>query len=404
MSKLADQLDIPGYRVLRRLGRGGMATVYLAIQESVDREVALKVMSPVLAADPTFGNRFLREARIAAQLQHPHIVSVYDVGVFEHFHYIAMQYQSGGKLDSERMLDLTVGGAVGICRDIAAALAYAHSKGFVHRDVKSDNILFDDRGNAVLTDFGIARAADSNTQMTAAGSIIGTPQYTSPEQARGRVVDGRADIYSLGVAFFEMLTGRVPYKAEDTLAVCLMHVNEPIPRLPASFARLQPVVDQLLAKQPDNRFVSGMEVIDALDSLLKSDDIEEFIGQPVAHTISDPDTKVDENRIVHTPRPSATLTAQNRGTGSRIKWWITASVFIISVVVAGYFGGEKLEGYWAALRNDRQLSSLQSSDALLGGASRQRAGALARKLKARLRHSPPALRNPLAENRNKEFG
>lgn len=257
-------IEIPGYRLIRQLGRGGMATVYLAIQESVDREVALKVMSPALLVDPNFGERFLGEARIAAKLHHRHVVGVHDVGHAGDLHYIAMEYVGGGPVLSGHGAPLQPSLALRIAREIATALAYAQEKGIVHRDVKPDNILLREDGSAVLTDFGIARAHESALRMTRTGAIVGTPHYMSPEQARGRPVDGRADLYSLGIVLHEMLVGHVPYRAEDSLAVGIMHITEPLPRLPGELAALQGLLDRLLAKDPDDRFQSGHEVAAAI--------------------------------------------------------------------------------------------------------------------------------------------
>ena len=258
-------IEIPGYRILRQLGRGGMATVYLAIQESVQREVALKIMSPTLLADPDFGERFLREARIAAKLHHRHVVGVHDVGRAGDYHYIAMEYLGGGAALSADGQPRAVPFALRVIREIATALNYAHAKGFVHRDVKPDNILLRDDGSAALTDFGIARASDSATHMTRTGTVIGTPHYMSPEQARGRPLDGRADIYSLGIVLYELLVGRVPYHADDSLAVGIMHITQPVPALPEQFAPLQPLLDRMLAKQPGDRYQNGAEVSDAIE-------------------------------------------------------------------------------------------------------------------------------------------
>jgi serine/threonine-protein kinase PpkA len=257
-------ITIPGYRMLRQLGRGGMATVYLALQESVQREVALKVMSPALAGDE-FGERFLREARIAASLRHPHVVQVHDVGRSGDWHYMAMEYLGGGPaLQRQRVGD--VGYALRITREIADALAYAHARGVIHRDIKPDNLLLRDDGSAVLTDFGIARAGDAS-RMTQAGTIMGTPHYMAPEQATGSAIDGRADLYSLGVVFHELLLGRVPFDADDWVAVGLMHISAPVPPLPPQFASLQPLLDHLLAKTPEQRFRNGAELAEAIEHI-----------------------------------------------------------------------------------------------------------------------------------------
>ncbi len=244
-----------------------MATVYLAIQTSVDREVALKVMSPTLLVDPNFGERFLREARIAAKLHHRHVVGIHDVGSVGEYNYMAMEYLSGGTIFGADGAAREPVFSLRVVREIAAALAYAHNKGFVHRDVKPDNILLREDGAAALTDFGIARATDSATRMTRTGAVIGTPHYMSPEQARGKPIDGRADLYSLGIVLYEILTGRVPYQAEDSLAVGIMHITEPLPRLPDHLADLQPLLDQFLAKQPEQRFQNGAEAVNAIRAI-----------------------------------------------------------------------------------------------------------------------------------------
>jgi serine/threonine protein kinase len=256
-----------------------MATVYLAEQESFRREVALKVMAPQLVADPMFGERFLREARIVAHLAHPNIVSVYDVGVSNDNYFLAMELHTGGDLSSKIAGGIAHEEAIDILRQIAGALQYAHSNGYVHRDIKPGNVLFSHHGHVVLTDFGIAKAADSSTdltqvkrvvgesEMTKEGTIVGTPSYMSPEQARGQSVDGRADIYSLGIMLFEMLTQTVPYHATDPFAVAIMHINEPVPKLPEEHASFQPLLERLLAKEPDERFQTGAELIAALERL-----------------------------------------------------------------------------------------------------------------------------------------
>lgn len=255
---------VPGYRILRPLGRGGMASVYLAIQESVEREVALKIMAPQLSADPTFGERFLREARIAAKLHHRHVVSIFDVGVHDGIHYCAMEYLPGGPVMRRGSPPLALKPTIRCVREIASALHYAQEKGFIHRDVKPDNILLREDGSCVLSDFGIARAADSGTIMTKTGAVVGTPHYMSPEQLRGRAIDGRADLYSLGVVFFQLLSGRVPYEASDSLAVGIMHMTAPLPQLPSEYRFLQPILERMLAKEPADRFQTGAEIDAAL--------------------------------------------------------------------------------------------------------------------------------------------
>ena len=256
---------IPGYRVDSRLGQGGMATVYLAIQQSFEREVALKVMSPLLNSDPSFAARFKREAHIVAQLNHASIVPVFDVGEHQSYHYLSMEYLPAGDLkrrilDRERNLNL----ALKVCMALCAALEIAHRKGFIHRDIKPENILFREDGTPVLTDFGIARALDSGRSMTMAGMLVGTPDYMSPEQVKGLELDGRSDLYSVGVVFYEILTGSVPFKSDSALSVALKQVGEPLPPLPPEYAEYQEFLNCLTAKDREERFASGAEVVRAL--------------------------------------------------------------------------------------------------------------------------------------------
>lgn len=296
-------IEIPGYRLLRQLGRGGMATVYLAIQESVDREVALKIMSPALLVDPNFGERFLREAKIAARLHHRHVVGIHDVGRDGDYHYMAMEYLAGGPVLSKDGPARTVSFSLRVTREIAGAINYAQQKGFIHRDIKPDNILLRDDGSAALTDFGIARANDSATRMTRTGAVVGTPHYMSPEQARGKQLDGRADLYSLGVVLYEMLVGRVPYHAEDSLAVGIMHITQPVPKLPESLAVLQPLVDGLLAKEPYDRFQTGNDAAIAIARYEKAIANGELPELDAAPEQVNQDARSAETRV--SPLPSA---------------------------------------------------------------------------------------------------
>jgi len=299
-------IEIPGYRLLRQLGRGGMATVYLAVQESVDREVALKIMSPALLVDPNFGERFLREAKIAARLHHRHVVGIHDVGRAGDYHYIAMEYLGGGPVLLKDGAPRDVAFALRITREIAGALNYAQEKGFVHRDVKPDNILLRDDGSSALTDFGIARALDSAPRMTKTGAVVGTPHYMSPEQARGKQIDGRSDLYALGIVLHEMLLGRVPYHAEDSLAIGIMHITQPVPVLPDAIGVLQPLLEKLLAKQPEDRFQTGNEVAAAIADIerrMADGALPELSGVPDAYRRDTPplDTLVAASPAPVTP-------------------------------------------------------------------------------------------------------
>src|SRR4249919_3129202 len=248
-----------------------MASVFLATQLSLDREVALKVMSPMLASNSEIASRFLVEGKITAKLQHPNLVTVYDIGTHNNVYYLAAEYIPAGTL-KERITEggLLVAEILDIASDIAMGLDFAHQKGFVHRDVKPGNVLFRNDGRVVLADFGIAKAMDGSNSSTVAGSSIGTPDYMSPEQARGEPVDGRSDLYSLGTVLYEMLVGHPPYQASDPFTVALMHVTQPLPVLPEEFAWLQPLIAGLMAKQPAERYNTGAAFVDAVHKLLGS--------------------------------------------------------------------------------------------------------------------------------------
>ena len=260
-------LVIPGYDIEGEIGEGAMASVYLATQRSLERKVALKVMAAALAADPSFCERFLREGKTLARLSHPHTVTIHDIGNVGELYYMAMEYLPNGTLKERIAAGLTPEQGLAYVRQIASALGYAHAQGLVHRDVKPANILFRADGTAVLSDFGIAKSLDDRTQFTQAGFAVGTPSYMSPEQARGQEIDGRADLYALGVVLYEILVGKLPYNGTDALSTALAHLTEPLPELPVHHGRYQDVLRKLLAKDPAERFPDAAALLRALDQL-----------------------------------------------------------------------------------------------------------------------------------------
>lgn len=260
-------IQIPGYDIDGEIGEGAMASVYLATQRSLERKVALKVMAAALAADPSFCERFLREGRTLARLSHPHTVTIHDIGNVGELYYMAMEYLPNGTLKERIAAGLSPEQGVLYVRQIASALGYAHAQGLVHRDVKPANILFRADGNAVLSDFGIAKSLDDRTQFTQAGFAVGTPSYMSPEQARGQDIDGRADLYALGVVLYEILVGKLPYTGTDALSTALAHLTEPLPELPIEHGRYQDILRGLLAKDPAERFADAAALMAALDRL-----------------------------------------------------------------------------------------------------------------------------------------
>jgi serine/threonine-protein kinase PpkA len=322
-----DHFSLSGYVIDRELGRGGIATVYLAVQESLRREVALKVMAPALTTDPNFTDRFLHEGRTIARLNHPGIVTIHDISVDGHQPYIAMEYLKGGSL-KQRLKDcVPVEEALDILHQIASALEYAHDKGIVHRDVKPENIMFrDDEGTeAVLTDFGIAKTGSLQSDFTRAGMVVGTPRYMSPEQAEGRAASARSDIYALGIILYEMLTGLPPYGAGESMAILYSHINDPIPDLPRRYRDLQPLFADMVAKDPQLRVADCTALLERLE--------EHLIG-PADES---PSASTEPGRCTDAPVASPSVRRRLSTLGANFVWGgiALASVIVISTVIWG---------------------------------------------------------------------
>jgi predicted Ser/Thr protein kinase len=261
-----------GYRIERLLGHGGMGTVYLAEQERLGRKVALKVISPELADDPEFRRRFLRESQLAASLDHPNVIPIYDADEVGGVLYLAMRYVLGPSLLAlvRQRGSLTTDETLRIAEQIGGALDAAHHAGLVHRDVKPANILVaEPGGHAYLCDFGLAKRTSSHA-VTQAGFFLGTVDYSSPEQIEGRPTDGRADVYSLGCVLFHCLAGRAPYVRDTQLAVLHAQLHDPLPELAEARPGLPPALDPVLAKatakDPGDRYATAAELSDALRS------------------------------------------------------------------------------------------------------------------------------------------
>ena len=360
---LIDTLFDGRYRIQRKLGAGGMADVYLAEDQELGRRVAIKILNGRHANDAQFIERFRREAKNAAALNHPNIVSIYDRGEAEDTYYIAMEF-----LDGRTLKELIVGHgaapvrvAIEYARQILSALRFAHRHGIVHRDIKPHNVLVDAEGRVKVTDFGIARAGTS--QMTETGSIVGTAQYLSPEQARGGEVDQRSDLYSLGVVLYELLTGKTPFEGDTPVEVAMKHLSN-APKPPSELRKdippeLDMVVLRALAKDPNDRYQSADEMEGDLDRVAR--------GLPVAAATVDtatqvmrrpPATQVESTAATMiAPVPGASrdvpppFIEEEEHVGHERPWWawLLAFLFVVAAVVAGILVWQELSGSKATI-------------------------------------------------------
>lgn len=268
--------EIHGYTILSRLGKGGMAQVYLATQVNLQRQVAIKVLHN--ANDKAFNSRFLREAHIVASLSHPAIITIYDIDeVLDGRAYLAMEYVAGGDLAGFRGKTFEPERALDIIRQLASGLAVVHDKGIIHRDIKPANILFREDGSPVITDFGVAKEVDLDCELTHSGVAVGSPAYSSPEQAQCQPLDMRTDIYSLGVVLLEMLLGHNPFRGSSYAESVMKHIQLPLPQLPKELAHWQPLLERMLAKEPRDRYPDCHQLLRALDEL-DEDGEDTYIG------------------------------------------------------------------------------------------------------------------------------
>ena len=306
--KLEPDLVVDGrYRLINRIGSGGMADVWRAHDSDLGRDVALKLLHENFARDKEFVERFRREASAAAGLQHPNVVSVYDRGTYEDSYYISMELVEGSSLRDLINQGLDVEESIEVTRQVLAAASFAHERRIVHRDLKPLNVLIDRSGRVRVTDFGIARAGGS--EITRTGSVMGTAQYLSPEQAQGMEVTAAADIYSIGVILFEMLCGRVPFDGENAVAVAMKQVGED-PPVPSSInPKVTPALDAIvlkaLAKDPAMRYSSAAEMSAALDA-----------------AEVDPDSAASTGQL-------AAMVAEKEGMSRRKKWLIAGLILLL---------------------------------------------------------------------------
>jgi eukaryotic-like serine/threonine-protein kinase len=362
---LIDTLFDGRYRIQRKLGAGGMADVYLAEDQELGRRVAIKILNGRHANDDQFIERFRREAKNAAALNHPNIVSIYDRGEAEDTYYIAMEYLDGRTL-KELIVSrgaAPVNVAIEYARQILSALRFAHRHGIVHRDIKPHNVLVDGEGRVKVTDFGIARAGTS--QMTETGSIVGTAQYLSPEQAKGGEVDPRSDLYSLGIVLYELLTGKTPFEGETPVEIAMKHLStapKPPSKLRADIPReLDMVVLRALAKNPDDRYQSADEMEADLERVARGanvaaatvDTATQVLRRPApapvesatAATMIAPPASAG-TRVMGPPRTVAEEEEyEERGGPERPIWpWLVAVGFVVAAAIAGFFVWQELSG------------------------------------------------------------
>jgi eukaryotic-like serine/threonine-protein kinase len=360
---LIDTLFDGRYRIVRKLGAGGMADVYLAEDQELGRRVAIKILNGRHANDAQFIERFRREAKNAAALNHPNIVSIYDRGEAEDTYYIAMEFLDGRSL---KELIVSRGAApinvtVEYARQILSALRFAHRHGIVHRDIKPHNVLVDSEGRVKVTDFGIARAGTS--QMTETGSIVGTAQYLSPEQARGGEVDPRSDLYSLGVVLYELLTGKTPFEGDTPVEIAMKHLsNAPKPpsKLRPDIPRaLDMVVLRALAKDPDDRYQNADEMEADLERVSRGAKVSAATVDSATQVLRTPAAAAADSTAATMIAPPARPRARDvpppplfedeeleeRGGPDRPVWpWLVAILFVVAAAVAGFFVWQQLAG------------------------------------------------------------
>jgi serine/threonine protein kinase len=306
---MVDFPGIPGYKILSKLNTGGMAAVYLGIQEKLNRKVAIKILEPFLLKTKDTAARFEQEAKTAASLSHSNIIQIHDTGKIDDYHYIVMEYLEESLRDKMNQNPKGIMHpeiALDIIDNLMNALDYAHFRGIYHRDIKPENIMFKQDSTPVLVDFGIARIFDSYDELTGSGICMGTVDYMSPEQCQfPGTADGRSDIYSLGVVLYEMLTGKRPYKGKSYLAVVLKHIEAPVPRLPHKLDRYQPLIDKMMEKDRQERISSGPEFNHLLDKIL-TDSLEPQRGTSYDSTTTVttiPTQKIDQPPTPTPPQP-----------------------------------------------------------------------------------------------------
>ena len=346
-------MNIPGYTIHKEIGSGGMATVFLATQDSLGRDVALKVMHEMESSHPEldsssteYKDRFMHEGQDLAALQHPNIVTIHDISHSGETYYYAMELLKGGSLTDRMVTGVSLVDAFKIIIQIGSALECAHQNNIIHRDLKPSNILFRDKLTPVLTDFGIAKNTKRDARITKTGALLGTPSYMSPEQCRGLPLDGRSDQYSLCILFFEMITGYLPFDATDSIAVAMKQVTEPVPKLPENLAALQPIIDIGMDKDPKRRFSSVAEFCRVLNEILGEDSLQDHMYE-VTQKISVEGTSETHLNQQQTWQESSPFIEQSEldiptedefwDRRTRARPWLVVLFFFATVGFAGHY-------------------------------------------------------------------
>jgi len=348
---------IPNFALKKFLGSGGAADVFLAVDLKHSRLVAIKVLARTRFADTIAVRRFIKEAQTISRLHHPNIVRIFGTGRVNDMHYMVMEFlpeSLKARIRARKRVGLQE--SLAIINQIASALFYAHGRGFIHRDVKPDNIMFRSDGTPVILDFGIARVLEATSKITRSGTSLGTPRYMSPEQLKAKRVDGRSDVYSLGVVLYEMISGAPPFKGSQTMSVVLKHISEPVPRLPEELQQCQPLIDRLLAKECERRVGSEAEWRELIKPLLKPFKLPRVAKENLVRL--PPSKEREKTRLsMAKGETGAEKTRQTRSRpkprGNRRRLFILNVLLILAATVWVFFNYERIPGLlrslWRAL-------------------------------------------------------
>ena len=374
-------IDVPGYSIEKILGRNSVATVFLATQQSLGRSVALRVVNTSQISTPDFQETFINNGRIAANLNHSNILTIYDLGISGENCYLAVELIAHGSLKYRITQGMTEKESLTVLKQMAQALAYAHDKWSVHGQIKPNKILFRDDGTAVLSGFGTLPKSES-------------PHYASPEQAEGLAeIDGRSDLYSLGIVFYEMLVGQVPYNAGSSVGISLQHLQSPLPELPTRFKHFQPLLNGLLAKKKTDRLATAQDLVEQIDRFKNelSDFVKivlpEPVEQPVAEPKSEPESKPKSKpKTKFEPEQKPRVAEEQNKSGKGVKYAVLGGVLVLVSVIGSMSLGDKESHSVAQIKKSVTIETLEKQTAKIQkqqqAAAQQKAERLAAEKKA----------------------